>query len=1032
MNMQNWDIRALFWENPKILQKNREAPHAYLIPYGSPETAEEGVRGQSERFRLLNGDWSFLYCERFYDAPGDFFGRETDLSGWKTIPVPRNWQLCGYDVPQYTNALYPYPVDPPFVPEENPAGLYARDFMLPADWGGKEIFLNFEGVDSCFFVYVNGRFIGYSQGSHLPSEFNITAAAEPGRNRLAVMVLKWCDGSYLEDQDFYRLSGIFRDVYLLARDEIHLCDAFVQTNPDASFQNADVRAQLCFSRALDADATAALVAPDGECLARETLSQGSREFSVSFSIENVRKWTAETPELYRLVVACGEEIVPVEFGVRKIEIAENGALLVNGVPVKLKGVNRHDTHPDLGHYTPVEHMRGDLFQMKRHNVNAIRASHYPNVPEFLRLCDRYGFYVVDEADLETHGMELKDPAFLTNSPDWKEAYLDRVQRMVERDKNHPCVIVWSMGNESHIGDNHFAMAEWTHRRDPGRLIHYEGARAGRHTEDGRDALCFDVVSRMYPTLNWCREYLNSGDRRPLFLCEYSHAMGVGPGDLREYWNLIYENPRMIGGCVWEWCDHSVRQTTSDGRSFYSYGGYYGEIPNDANFCCDGLNFPDRRAHTGLAEYKKVIEPVRVEAVDLKKGVFRLTNLYDFRGLSGLDLCWKITRDGKTLSQGRQEPPAAAPHESAEFTLRYELPEIDAAEYYLDISFESREDADWAPAGFETAWEQFRLPVEPAALPPRAAGSGLSVREEGVCFVIEGENFAYRFHSIRGTFTSLRKGGVEFFAAEPKLCIWRAPVDNDRNIQNEWRAQGLDRSFTRVYSCAVTRREDSFVELTVSFAHGGKSFEPALRGTAVWTVFANGEVAALVHADVRENLGVLPRFGMELRLPEGMEELRYFGMGPGENYADLCRGARMGLYSSTVDGQYVPYIKPQENGGHTGVRWACVSDLAGRGMLFKAKKPFSFSALHYAPEDLDAAKYTVDLSRRPETVVHVDYRQNGIGSNSCGPALLPTYAFDEKHIAFGFSLEPLFTETCRLPKEGRTFTARPGEASGPAE
>ena len=1014
-----FSLQSLDWQNPRMLQRDREAPAAYLIPYQSAQAALAGIKGESAFYRLLNGNWKFRYCESWAEVPEGFSGRDADVSGWDEIRVPMSWQMAGYDVPQYTNVNYPIPVDPPYVPADNPAGLYVREFACPAGWKGRQLYLHFEGVSSCFYLWVNGHPAGYSQGSHLPSCFDITPFVTAGPNRLAVEVLKWCDGTYLEDQDFYRLSGIFRDVYLTARNRRHLKDIFIHTDLDADYRDGQVRAELTFGTPPETEIRADLYAPDGRLLAGQLLPGSQETCTCSFDIPDVKKWTAETPTLYTLLITCGQEVIPVRLGVRKIEIAPNGALLLNGTAIKIKGVNRHDSHPDLGYYTPVAHMKADLMQMKRHNINAVRTSHYPNTPEFLSLCDQYGFYVVDETDLETHGIHVKSETALTDDPSWKDAYLDRVQRMVERDKNHSCVIMWSMGNESYMGHNHIAMAEWTKGRDPSRPVHYEGADKG-YLENGRDHHCVDVVSRMYPPLQWCADYCEKRqDPRPLFLCEYSHAMGVGPGDLKEYWELIYRYPQFIGGCVWEWCDHSVRQRDENGREFFVYGGYFGETPNDANFCCDGLNFPDRIAHTGLKEYKQVIAPVQAEAADPLEGVIRLFNRYDFLDLSGLALMWKVTRDGETVTQGRVETLDAAPHTGCEIRLPYSLPADDNAEYYLNLSFVQKRDTPWEPAGYEVGSSQMRLPVEyRPPIRPAAGFPPVAIGRKGLRWVLAGENFRYVFSAADGSFESLRLGGVEMLARGTKLSIWRAPADNDRQIQSQWRDARMDRSFTRIYESSVEPGPAGSAVIALTCAHGGKSVEPVLRASIRCTVLGNGEIQVETTADVRKNLIHLPRFGFEFALPEGCESIEYFGMGPHENYADMCRSARMGHYRSTVDAQYVPYIMPQETGNHTRVRWAAVYDNGGRGMLFKAEDSFSFSALHCTAEDLDAASLTRDLTRRPETIVHIDYRQTGIGSNSCGPALNPAYAFDEKHFTFRFAFRPVLVETMDLAREGR--------------
>jgi beta-galactosidase len=1012
MKENDWTIDDLIWQNPAILHQNRENPSTHFIPYHSEDSASKGTKEESEFYQLLNGEWKFSWYDRYDKAPENFFEKDYDVSGWDNIKVPISWQMCGYDIPQYLINKYPFPVDPPYVPTENPAGLYVLEFDISQAWNDKEIYITFEGVDSCFFIWINGKYVGYSQGSHMPSKFNITDFVCKGKNKIAVKVLKWCDGSYLEDQDCFRLSGIFRDVYLLARDKNHLEDSFISSELDDKYKDAIVSLKFVFNNNLSDDAELRIFDPKGICIEQKVFSKGKKEYEFHISINDAEKWTAETPNIYTAIVKNETEFISLEFGIRRIELGENSELLINGVEVNLKGVNRHDSHPDFGHYTPLDHMIEDLMIMKRYNINTIRTSHYPNAPEFLQLCDKYGFYIVDEADLETHGMMLIDnEGCLTNNPEWTEAYLDRMQRMVERDKNHPCIIMWSLGNESYIGANHVAMSDWTKCRDNSRLIHYEGTTLGRYEDEFDDDACVDVVSRMYPPLQWCEDYCNSKkDSRPLFMCEYSHAKGVGPGDLKDYWDLVYKYPNFIGGCVWEWCDLALHQKTKNGKDFFAYGGYFGDIPNNGHFCCDGLNFPDRKPHTGLLEYKKVIQPVRVEAVDLKNGTIKIKNLYDFSNFSSLEIKWVIERDGKIVLQGREEKLEIEPHKTAEIKFEYDIPESDSAEYYLNISFVQKYDTDWEAAGYEVAFEQFKLPVELIVPVCEKLISILNVTESEDKIIIIGENFEYIFDSSEGIFESIKLDGVQMIAALPKFSIWRGPIDNDRKIKDAWRAAGLDTAFTRVYSCKIKGKSDTSIKISISCAHGGKSAEPAFKAEVIYTVYGTGEVEVDIKADVLEKLIHVPRFGMEFCLPEGNEMIQYFGMGPQENYIDMCQSAKMGLYSSTVDEQYHPYIMPQETGNHTNVKWAYVYEASGRGIMFKSHESsvgsMNFSALHYTPEDLDKATQIIELDRRPETIVHIDYKQTGIGSGACGHPLSKKYEFNEKHIDFTFSFKPV--------------------------
>ena len=632
---------------------------------------------------------------------------------------------------------------------------------------------------------------------------------------------------------------------------------------------------------------------------------------------------------------------------------------------------------------------------------------FSSTETFLNLCDRYGFYVIAEADIECHGAKAKegDACYFAESPLWQAAFLDRMTRLVERDKNHPCVIMWSRGYESFMGKNHIKIAEFTKSRDKSRPIHYEAAHAGC-LEDGRDHSCLDVVSRMYPTPHWCGEYLKSEDRRPLFLCEYSHAMGLGPGDLQEYWNLIWQSPKFMGGCVWEWCDHAIRRKTADGREYFAYGGYLGDYPNNANYCCDGLTTPDRQPHTGLLEYKKVIQPIKVEAVDLSKGVIKLTNRYDFLDLSGLVLEWQITCSNEILTAGEMEELDIAPHASRPVELAYALPGSAKEPCYLDVRLTQKNGTAWAPEGYEIAFEQLPLPVE--VVPPRRTETMSrllkTITDTGVEII--GKDFRYSFNFIKGSVERLVYHGEDMLSEPPVLSVWHAPADNDYHIQKSWRDQQFDRAFLKVYSCDITEESKDRITVQVLCAFGGKMMEPILKARIGYTLLGDGELIVRIQADVRESLPCLPRFGMVFTTPAGYEQIRYFGMGPHENYADMCRSARMGLFSSDVDSQYQAYIRPQETGNHTHVRWALVRNEKERGLLFTAPEDFNFSALHYTEYDLDQAALTIDLQRREQTVIHMDYKQNGIGSNSCGPELNPVYRFSEKKVDFTFSLRPV--------------------------
>lgn len=1014
-----------YWENPEQLHVNREAPRAYYIPYGDTASAKRRKRGQSPFYRTLNGNWKFQYRESVQGVEERFWEDGADVSGWDDLLVPSCWQTNGYDQMHYTNVAYPIPVDPPYVPDRNPAGLYVREFQLGAEWDGKEQFAVFEGVNSCFYLWVNGEFVGYSQGSRVPAEFRITPHVRPGLNRMAVMVLKWCDGTYIEDQDLWRYSGIFRDVYLLARDKAHIRDVFNRQSFAEGFSRATLSVEIETTGSVRA--TAELRDAGGSLIAAaETDISG--QGAMSLNVEAPRLWTAETPYLYELTLRSGEEtlLFPVGF---KTVTTDGGVFRINGQAVKLKGVNRHDSHPTLGQTIPVAHMIEDLQLMKRHNVNTVRTSHYPNDPRFLELCNEYGFYVVDEADLECHGIGMaedwKEGSFhrLSNDPAWKAAFVERASRMVERDKNQPCVVMWSMGNESGYGHNHIAMAEWTRGRDRSRPVHYEGATVGY--KGNEDTSSLDVESRMYASLQEMERYgQDPAQVKPVFLCEYSHAMGNGPGDLQDYWDVIYRYPNLMGGCVWEWCDHGILRAAANGQSYFAYGGDFGDKPNDGNFCIDGLVSPDRKPHTGLLELKKVIAPVRFEAEDAARGRVKVTNLHDFIGLSHFALHWKLERDGELLRQGWYDALEAGPQATQVIELPCAWNEQTDGACDLTLSCRLNADTAWAEAGYEITFEQFRLGDAAASsggagtVGAAAGNGGAAVRlgaaavqaeESGGVLKLSGLDFSHTFDLRQGVFTGISKNGVQLLAEALRFQIWRAPTDNDRGIRSAWEQEGFQRAEMKVYDAAWERQTDGTVAITVRFSLGGYIRTPILQGEARWTLDATGAIRLRADIQVKESATHLPRFGLELAMPAGSESVEYLGYGPHESYIDKRRSVRRGKYRTTVDGMFESYVMPQENGSRYGTEWAAVTNALGMGLRLEAPDSFSFQASHYTAHDLTAAAHTHELKPRKETIVNADYRMGGIGSNSCGPELLPQYRFDEKAFTFELTVRPVFAE-----------------------
>ncbi|MFD3767175.1 MULTISPECIES: glycoside hydrolase family 2 TIM barrel-domain containing protein [Paenibacillus] len=1014
-----------YWEDPHTLHINREKPRAYYIPYANAETAASRKRGRSPYYQTLNGAWKFQYHSSVEDVCESFYEANFDAEDWSSLLVPSCWQNNGYDQMHYSNLNYTIPCDPPFVPDDNPAGLYIRDFHISSEWSNKEKYVVFEGVNACFYVWVNGNFVGYSQGSRIPAEFRISDHLVPGVNRMAVMVLKYCDGTYLEDQDLWRYTGIFRDVYMLARDKVHIRDVFVRT----SLLNDDKEAKLNIEIEMTGEAVvhAVLRDPSGNVIV-EMQEEVRQTGQLQMQVTEPKLWNAEQPVLYELLLSSGEEIIRFNVGFRRVEIRE-GVFQINGVPVKLKGVNRHDSHPSLGQTIPLQHMINDLQLMKQHNINTIRASHYPNDPRFLELCNEYGFYVVDEADLECHGLAIAEtwdnmakglgmqsyPAFheLSNNPDWEEAFVDRAIRMVERDKNNPCVVIWSMGNESGYGHNHIAMAKWTRERDNSRLIHYEGA-ASLYLGNP-DVSVLDMESRMYASVPEIEAYAkDKSNDKPLFLCEYSHAMGNSPGDLLDYWNVIYAEPKLMGGCVWEWCDHGIERTTEHGEVYYAYGGDFGDKPNDGNFCIDGLVAPDRTPHTGLLELKQVIAPVRIEAIELEKGRLFIRNLYDFIDLSHLVFYWKVEREGVLLEEGELRGLRTPPHSGEEVQLAFQSDKSAIGTICLTISCCLEKQNIWAERGHEIMFQQFEYTASEESLAlnsykNKASHVSIQVLEQDRMLRIDGFDFSHSFDLRRGVPNQLTRHGVQLLEHPLSFNMWRAPLDNDRVIASRWEYEGLEHASMKVYHCDWEQPSEEEVIVTTEFSLGIYTRKPIVRGVAKWHVDAQGAITVKTSVQVKEEIDFLPRFGLQLRMPAAMNTVDYVGYGPHESYIDKRQSVRKGRYLQRVDQMSECYIMPQENGSRWGTEWVIVSNELGMGMLMDSTASFSFNVSNYLPQDLTAAKHTYELRKRKETIVQLDYKMSGVGSNSCGPKLMEKYQLNEKQFDFQFTLRPVFKE-----------------------
>ena len=1006
-----------------VIHVGCEKPRAYFIPFSDPERAGEINRTLSDRFVSLCGEWEFRFYPsvRMVDDP-----TVADIFEGDRIEVPRSWQTMlgkGYDTPNYTNVDYPIPCDPPHIPEDNPCGLYGRNIRILPGMLDKDIILTFEGVDSCYYVFVNGTFVGYSEVSHMTSEFDITKHLHEGDNELRVLVLKWCTGTYLEDQDKFRYSGIFREVYLLLRDKERIVDFFARTAVADDLGSATLTLELETNAEVEVDY--ALYDPENNRVVAGTVFAGKS--GVEMRVPNVVLWSDEYPALYTLLLHCGDEFISQDIAFRSLVIRDRVAY-INGQKVKLRGVNRHDSHPLIGAATPIDHMINDLNIMKRHNVNTIRTSHYPNDPRMLMLCNRYGFYVVDEADLETHGLARTltaahsdlDWRRITDDPAWEEACVDRARRMMERDKNNGCVIMWSVGNECGGGCNHGAMMDYFHERMPGCIAHSEDQTRYVVVHYGDpaympDAMKWiektDVDSRMYPGLgknggdvDWMLEneiFVKGG--RPFFMCEYSHAMGNGPGCLKDYWDKIWANDAFWGGCVWEFTDHSV--ATGDNPEInphYVYGGDFGDFPNAGSFCVDGLVYPDRRVHTGLLEYKEVIKPFVVEEFDEQTCAFTLRSRRFFTDLSDLDFVYTLACDGKTVGKGRLLSPAIAPLQAVKVTPDFAYDRTEAGHYTLTVRAYQNTDTAWAESGYEVGFHQFAFEVaedKPTLLD--TASACLSVVETANEIVVTTRGGSVTVDKAHGLPSSYIEQGKELLASSITPTIWRGPTDNDRNIRIKWEQKLFNRAEAHCHGCRVVEQTAQYVRIEAALILTGMVYAPIAHLTAIYTVWAEGGLVLDYDVKIAQGLPPLPRFGVQFMMPAGFEMLEYYGRGPVESYIDKRHASWEGRFKTSVTDHFEHYVRPQENMAHADTLWMNVSCASGQGLYALATDArFSFNCSHFTPHDLTSPKgHDYELVPRRETVVNIDYRQAGIGSNSCGPELFPQYRLSETEFRF---------------------------------
>ena len=1003
-----------YYEDLSVLHENTMPARAYYIPASRRMDNLVEHREESDRMQLLNGTWKFQYFNSIYDVQEPFFEKDYDTENFDEIQVPSVWQMAGYDTHQYTNIRYPFPFDPPYVPQDIPCGTYVHTFVYHKDENAPKAFLNFEGVDSCFYVWINGSYVGYSQVSHMTSEFDITDLLRDGENSIAVLVMKWCDGSYLEDQDKFRMSGIFRDVYILKRPKQAISDYHIKTRIEDML--AKVEIEMKFYSPLNVkisieDRNGAVVA----------LGSIAEEGTAVLEIASPELWNTENPYLYKLILETENEVIVDHIALRKIEIKDQ-VIYLNGQKIKFRGVNRHDSDPVTGFTINPEQITTDLTLMKQHNFNAIRSSHYPNAPFFYEMCDKYGFMVIDEADIEAHGPFMiyrkEDTDYnrfkrwnekIADDPVWEEAIVDRVKLMVERDKNRFCIVMWSMGNESAYGCNFEKALEWTKNFDPDRITQYESARY-RNYDETYDYSNLDVYSRMYPALSEIQEYLDKDGSKPFLLVEYCHSMGNGPGDFEDYFQMIQDNDKMCGGFVWEWCDHAIAHGTAEnGKTIYAYGGDHGEEIHDGNFCMDGLVYPDRTVHTGLLEYKNVYRPARVISYDKESGELVLHNYMDFDDLKDyVKISYELTQDGLVISKGKLPEVSAAPHSEGKINLKINVPE--SGKCYLKFIYHLKKELPLLDEDHILGFDEIEVSQKDAKcqlaekwVEKTVTDSELQVSEDDTQIHIKGREFAYTIDRRTALFTEMKFAGREYLNHPMELNIWRAPTDNDMYIKSEWKKAHYDKAYTRAYTTEVVQGKHG-VKITSHASVVAETVQKILDVTITWKIEAAGKIDADIAVTKDDEFPDLPRFGVRMFLDKKLSAARYFGMGPQESYCDKHQAASHGLYHANVDDLHEDYIRPQENGSHYDCEYVELNN-SRYGIVVSAENAFSFNASYYTQEELEKKTHNYELTESDSVVFCVDYALNGIGSNSCGPVVLEQYRFDDVLFRFQFTLIP---------------------------
>lgn len=1008
------------WENHQIDGINRMPARAHFLTFPTREKALLNDNKYTHAFKNLNGVWKFMFLDAPEYSPEGFFASQYDTSTMDDITVPGNWQLQGYGKMHYSDLWYNFPINPPFVPTENPTGIYKRTFFIEESFRGKQIILRFCGVDSAYHLWVNGQEAGYSKAARNESEFDITDMVKVGQeNDVTVRVYQWSDGTYLEDQDMWWESGIFRDVELLGVPKDGIRDFKVTADLDETYTNGLLRVEAALRTEENVQVTFELMDAQGNTVLTETAGNHGEKVCMEAVVENAEHWSAEIPYLYKLLMTVEKdgqviEVIPQNVGFRNIRM--NGdTFLVNGVAIIFKGMNRHDYNPRNGRVVAKEEIEKDIILMKQFNVNAIRTCHYPDSYYLYDLCDEYGMYLIDETDLECHGFELTgDYKWITDDPTWETAYVSRMTRMIERDKNHPSIIMWSLGNESAFGCNFRRMTEVAHEMDSSRLVHYEG---------DFDVESADVYSTMYtwlenPDKPFLMKDIIEKSEKPHILCEYCHAMGNGPGNLKEYQDLFYAHDKLQGGFIWEWFDHGIESYTEDGEKYYRYGGDFGDDPSNKDFCIDGMLMPDRTPSPGLYEYKKVVEPVTTSAVNLEQGIIHLISRYDFADLDQFRLVYSIIEDDVMIQGGSMELPSIPARSEKEVKIPYDFASIKAkpgAEYYLNLSYQLKEHTAYAPAGHELATAQFKLPVYKEGIEVVPEGM-LRVTKEHTVLHAEGANFHVDFDLVRGNITSIVRDGMEVMSKGPRLTLWRAPISNDMEIIDQMKKVHFLHLEHEVVTEVQYQEENNFLRVQVDTINSTTNSTWHFKTRYSYVVCPTGDVLIQVEGTPsgRTDLApdMFPRIGVTMHLDQSMDQVRYFGMGPGENYADSREAAMMGVYENTVDGLFTNYVVPQANGNHMDCKWVSLTNDRGMGLVASTEDSFNFSASRFEEKDLDDAKHTCDLKKRDYVVFNIDYKQNALGTYACGEWQLDRYRAKFEPFKLSFRITPFNNKEIR--------------------